>query len=166
MRPHSFQDILSQLPDARQSGDKFVASCPVPGHQSPAEHLTIKDAGDKALISCHGGGHRYQDICQALGFDSLTYSDSGRVGTTIGKPCYSVTPSSNRIQTTVTPPALQPVTGVTVSALAEAKHLPVDFLKSLGIGDFKYNGQPAVRIPYYTEDGQEVAVRFRLALTR
>jgi hypothetical protein len=41
----------------------------------------------------------------------------------------------------------------------------VDFLKSLGIGDLKYNGQAAVRIPYYGENEQELAVRFRLSLT-
>ena len=163
-KARNVDDVLARLNGVKKYNGYFQADCPVPGHQSPTKHLTIKDAGDKVLVTCHGGKHSYQDICQALGFDSLTYSDSGRVGTTIGKPCYGVTPSSNRIQTTVTPPTLQPVTGVTVSALAEAKRLPVDFLKSLGIGDFKYNGQPAVRIPYYTEDGQEVAMRFRLAL--
>ena len=56
-------------------------------------------------------------------------------------------------------------TGVNLSTLAEAKHLSVDYLKSLGIGDLKYNSQAAVRIPYYGENGQELAVRFRLSLT-
>jgi len=57
------------------------------------------------------------------------------------------------------------LTGVNLSTLAKAKHLPVDYLKGLGISDFKYNGQPAVKIPYYSEEGQEAAVRFRLALS-
>ncbi|MFC1945360.1 primase C-terminal domain-containing protein, partial [Chloroflexota bacterium] len=57
------------------------------------------------------------------------------------------------------------VNGLTLAAIAEAKHLPVDFLKSLGVNDFKLNALPVVRIPYPTEDGQEVAVRFRLALS-
>ncbi|MFC1902349.1 hypothetical protein ACFLX3_05450 [Chloroflexota bacterium] len=95
-----------------------------------------------------------------------------RKDTTIGQGCYSVTPpkkqgniATKTNQTTVTPPALQSVTPVTVSTLAEAKRLPVDFLKSLGIGDLKYKGQAAARIPYYGENGQELAVRYRLSLT-
>jgi hypothetical protein len=56
-------------------------------------------------------------------------------------------------------------TGVNLSTLAEAKHLPVNFLKGMGVGDFTYNGEAAIRIPYYSEDGQEVAIRFRLALS-
>ncbi len=49
--------------------------------------------------------------------------------------------------------------------MAGAKRLPIDFLQSLGIGDTTYNRQSAVRIPYYSEEGQEGAVRFRLALS-
>lgn len=55
--------------------------------------------------------------------------------------------------------------GLTLAALAEAKRLPVDFLKSLGASDFQYCGQSSVKVPYYGEDGTEGAVRFRLALT-
>jgi hypothetical protein len=72
---------------------------------------------------------------------------------------------SKHVQNRVDTPGANYVNGVTISALAEAKHLPIDFLKSLGIGDLKYNGQAAVRIPYYGENGQELAVRFRLSLT-
>jgi len=77
MRPKGFSDILSRLPHARKSGDCWTASCPAPGHSTPAQHLTLKDVGDKALATCQGGRHTYQDICQALGFDSLTYSPNG-----------------------------------------------------------------------------------------
>lgn len=77
MRPRNFQEILSRLPDARPSGDGFVASCPLPGHSTPDGHLSVKDAGDKVLVACHPGPHKYQDYCQAWGFDSLTYSNNG-----------------------------------------------------------------------------------------
>jgi len=76
-RPRNFEDILSKLPDARKNGDYYVASCPLPGHETPQGHLTLKDGGDKALITCQGGRHTYQDFCQWLGFDSLTYSTDG-----------------------------------------------------------------------------------------
>lgn len=82
-RPRNFEDILSKLPDARQSGDKWTAACPLPGHKTPAGHLTLKDAGDKALVTCQRGRHNFRDkrdyqvICQAWGFDSLTYARDG-----------------------------------------------------------------------------------------
>lgn len=76
-RPRNFADILSRLTGARQSGDSWTAPCPLPGHKTPAGHVTLRDAGTKALITCQGGKHSYQDICQAWGFDSLTYSRNG-----------------------------------------------------------------------------------------
>lgn len=171
-QPCSIDDILSKLTGACKRGDIWVANCPAPGHRTPEEHLTLKDAGDKALVTCQGGRHSYRDICGALGYDSLGYTDNGRGDITFGRGCYRVTDSLKRgdlatdsPQNPVTPPALPDVTGVTVSGLAEAKKLPVEFLKSLGISDFKYRGQPTLRIPYSTEDGDEAAIRFRLALT-
>ena len=33
-----------------------------------------------------------------------------------------------------------------------------------GLSDFKHYGQPAVKIPYYEENGEEIALRYRLAM--
>jgi len=77
MRPQNFNDILAKLPGARQSGDTWTAPCPLPGHRTPAGHLTLKDAGDKALLTCQGGKHTYQDYCEAWGYESLVYSPNG-----------------------------------------------------------------------------------------
>ncbi|MFC2026396.1 hypothetical protein ACFLUX_00255 [Chloroflexota bacterium] len=164
-RPRNFGDILAQLPDAKKCGDGWTTSCPAPGHRTMQQHLSLEDAGDKALVTCHGGRHSYQDICQALGFVSLTYSDNG-IGEdiTIGKPCQHVNGAPKHAQKGLTPPMSTVSTGVNLLTLAEAKCLPADFLRSLGVSDFKYNGQPSVKIPYYSEDGTEAAVRFRLAL--
>ena len=76
MRPRNVEDILSKLPDARKRGDQWTASCPLSGHKTPAGHLTLKDAGDKALATCQGERHTYQEICQGLGFESLSYNGS------------------------------------------------------------------------------------------
>ena len=82
-RPRDFNDIISKLPSARKSGDEWIAPCFFPGHKTPVGHLTLKDAGDKALATCHGGKHDFRDkqdydlLCQILGFDSLTYSNTG-----------------------------------------------------------------------------------------
>ena len=53
-----------------------------------------------------------------------------------------------------------------LEAYAEAKGLPVDFLRSLGLSDAKYADAPAVRMPYVDRDGHEQAVRFRIVARR
>ncbi len=77
MRPHNLSDVLAKLPDAKQSGDEWIASCLCSGHKTPAGHLTIKDTGSKALAFCHGEKHNQKDICESLHYDSLTYSNNG-----------------------------------------------------------------------------------------
>jgi len=62
-------------------------------------------------------------------------------------------------------PTLHP-TPCTLQAYAEAKALPVEFLKRLGITEITYSGSPAVRIPYFDQDGDETAVRIRVALQK
>jgi hypothetical protein len=59
---------------------------------------------------------------------------------------------------------VQQPTGCTLAQYADAKRLPITFLRDLGLGDLSYDGRPAVRIPYRDRAGAEVAVRFRLAL--
>lgn len=67
------------------------------------------------------------------------------------------------------PPAQPPATPAqpcTLEAYAEAKELPVEFLRELGLSTITYMGRKAVRMPYLTEDGGEGAVRLRLALEK
>ncbi len=61
------------------------------------------------------------------------------------------------------PPAT-PVQPCTLEAYAEAKKLPIEFLREIGLSTVSYMGRKAVRMPYLTEDGGENAVRLRLAL--
>ena len=56
--------------------------------------------------------------------------------------------------------------GCTLAQYSEQKGLPVPFLHSLGLTDYHYQGRPAVRIPYRNEQGEEIAVRFRIALAK
>ena len=53
---------------------------------------------------------------------------------------------------------------MTLDQYATAKKLPLDFLKSCGLSEQNYERKPAVRIPYFGDSGEEVAVRFRIAL--
>jgi hypothetical protein len=182
-RPRDFNDLVDKIPGAKVTGNKAVAPCPLPGHKTPQGHLTIADAGDKALVTCQGGRHTYQDLCQWLEFDSLSYSclDDNHNGHKYnediinGKARNSGTPTSKTPNLaskfgngTVSPPLKRsetPETGITIKVLSEAKHISEDFLKSLGISDSKSMGRPLVKIPYYSEDGTELAVRYRLALS-
>ena len=59
--------------------------------------------------------------------------------------------------------SLQPCT---LEAYAEAKGLPVGFLRELGLSTVGYLGRKAVRVPYLSENGQEGAVRLRLTLEK
>lgn len=72
--PNDFNDIIDKIPGAKVSGNKVVAPCPLSGHTTPQGHLTITNAGDKALVTCQGGRHSYSDICRWFGYDSLSYS--------------------------------------------------------------------------------------------
>ncbi len=72
-RPRDFDDVLSVIPGARPTRPgEATAPCPVPGHETPEGHLSLRDAGDKCLATCFGP-HTYEEICSALGFESLTY---------------------------------------------------------------------------------------------
>jgi len=56
-------------------------------------------------------------------------------------------------------------TGCTLADLARAKRLPEAYLRQLGLYNLRYRGLPTVAIPYYDDNGREVAVRYRRALT-
>ncbi|MEW6659173.1 MAG: winged helix-turn-helix domain-containing protein [Thermodesulfobacteriota bacterium] len=70
----------------------------------------------------------------------------------------------------VAPPAATPRNtpatplGLTLPELAEAKKLPVDFLKGLGLADKKVQGGFRVTIPYMNAGGEVTALRYRLSL--
>jgi putative DNA primase/helicase len=64
------------------------------------------------------------------------------------------------------PPRNTPQQGCTVEQYATAKRLPVEFLRSLGISDYKDVRweNKVLRIPYRDREGNEPAVRIRVEL--
>jgi hypothetical protein len=62
------------------------------------------------------------------------------------------------------PPVCTPSEGVTLAQYAELKRLPIEFLKEVGLTEWKYDNRPSIRIPYKDRNGQEVSVRYRIAL--
>jgi len=73
-KPRTIQDVLDRLNGVKIHSGHYQADCPVVGHVTPIGHLSVKDGGDRALVTCHGRGHTYQEICATLGFESLSYS--------------------------------------------------------------------------------------------
>jgi hypothetical protein len=55
-------------------------------------------------------------------------------------------------------------TGCRLAEYAEAKRLPIDFLVANGLRDITYQRASAISIPYFSDDGGDPAVRFRIAL--
>jgi putative DNA primase/helicase len=54
--------------------------------------------------------------------------------------------------------------GLTLADYAEAKGLPEDFLRRLGLTDSTWARKPAIKIPYRGSAGTEITHRFRIAL--
>lgn len=85
-KPRAFSDVIARLPDARQSGERWTAPCPLPGHTTPEGHLSLRDGGNMALVYCQGERHDfqkptdYESLCRLLGFDTLSYGDNSSPG--------------------------------------------------------------------------------------
>lgn len=48
-KPRNFEGLLSHIPKTKITGPGGAREpCPVAGHTTPAGHLTLTDAGDKA----------------------------------------------------------------------------------------------------------------------
>ena len=54
---------------------------------------------------------------------------------------------------------------ITLAEYAAAKRLGVETLRGFGLREFTYMGAPAVQIPYLDEEGEVIAIRFRVSLT-
>ncbi len=56
--------------------------------------------------------------------------------------------------------------GITLAEYADAKRLPVGFLRGLGLDDGHMGGRPIILIPYKDQSGRTVSVRRRLRLQK
>lgn len=132
------ETVLSHLTGVKKNSTGFTARCPA--HDDQHASLSIREEGKRVLVKCFAGCD-FPRICAALGLapkDFFVHSPP-ETGATVQHP----------------PP------GCTLQAYADAKRLPLDFLKALGLTDAKRNGVACVRIPY----GPDGPVRFRTGLT-
>ena len=148
--------VLERAANTRKAGDGWLVSCPLPDHgkgngdTNPSVSLD-EGADGAALVTCRAGcdteavlsgwGLHMRDLFPDNGVQKIKVSSTPRETTATVQPC-------------------------TLEAYAEAKGLPVEFLQKQGLRNQKYQGEPAVRIAYRDEAGQETAVRFRIALEK
>jgi hypothetical protein len=148
MRP--LEKVLDRLEGVRQCNGSWKALCPAHDDREPSLSVSEGDDG-RALIKCFAGCEASQVVAElGLKMSDLFESTNGdrkKFGSTPPKTTATVQPCS-------------------LENYAQAKWLPVEYLKRLGLSDRMYQGRPAVRIPYRTEGGEEGAVRFRIALEK
>lgn len=166
---NSFDDFLRLFPETprKKAGDGWLVLCPAHNDHDPS--LLVRPSQNADFVAtwdCQAGKCKREDVLRALKLEWRDVRHHGTGGdSNNGDGCQCVNSTGKHARKKVDTLKTNAVNGVTLAALAEAKHLSVDFLQSLGVSDFKLNGLPAVRIPYYAEDNAERAVRFRLALT-
>jgi hypothetical protein len=176
--PAPFEKMLPLLENVKQTRSGYTALCPA--HDDHESSLSLGQGKDgKVLLNCFAGC-KAEDIVAKLG---MRMSDlSPRHGVGVFSPRNTLQPRNpsnhsvekigeSRMQPGPDLPpnsaqSLQSENGITLEKYAEAKHLPIAFLKELGLQDFSYQGSPAVRIPYFDEKEREVAIRFRIGLKK
>src|SRR3954451_10973718 len=57
---------------------------------------------------------------------------------------------------------VEPAAGLMLAEYTEAKRLPIDWLRSLGVRDAKYGQTPAVMFPFHNAAGQLSGIHYRL----
>jgi hypothetical protein len=159
-------DLLSQLKGVCRSGDGWTARCPA--HPDRHNSLSVHRRDGRWLLKCHAGCG-WQEVISALGIDvSVLFDDEDRGREECIHPDNRATAQQERKSSKTTTaegsPQSPPALGLTLEQYATAKMLPVEFLKTCGLSEFAYDHKPAVRIPYFGAAGEELAVRFRIAL--
>jgi hypothetical protein len=139
----TLDEILSRLTNVKRSGGKATARCPA--HADAQNSLSITKAGDgKLLIKCFAGC-TVESICAALSMDV--------------KDLFPAPVPKLAKRTRVAAPPKP----VTLAELAEAKRLPIEFLRECGVEDFPDGS--GVAIGYFDEKGEQYSrVRKRTAL--
>ena len=150
------EDLGESRRHQEESGSGWLVSCPGPDHGKgrgdldPSVGVTEGDDG-RALVKCHAGCET-EVVVSAWGLDmnDLFERRDGHGGG--GSYTSSKTTSTG-----------QPATLENYAAYVK---LPVEFLKELGLREYRHLGEPAVSMPYLDETGEEVLLtRSRVSLT-
>jgi MarR family len=163
----NFEDVLDRLNVASRNGEKAVCFCPAhEDHDNPS--LSLKAENGKLLLHCFAGCQP-EDVVSEIGLEMKDLFAEGGGGPYIP----SHTPARlharhenpyDHAQNGRASGDAPSEHGCTLKRYAEEKQLPEGFLRGLGLRDVTYMDKPAARIPYPDEEGQEIAVRFRVSV--
>jgi MarR family len=162
-----FEDVLDKLEVASRNGEKAMCFCPAHDDRSTPS-LSLKAENGRLLLHCFAGCHP-EDIVLKVGLGMQDLFAEGGGGSSIppNTPArlhaQSEKPLTNGQNERASGNA-RTKHGCTLKEYSEEKKLPEGFLRGLGLRDLTYFEKPAVRIPYPDEEGQEVAVRFRVSM--
>ena len=160
-------ELLAHLKNVHRSGEGWTARCPAHG-----DRLSINHHDGRWLLKCHAGCE-WRAVVAALGMvPADLFDDEARGRRMPGHHNRATVQPTARSSTKSDAPhildAMRPIeaseSGLTLDRYATAKVLSIDFLKSCGLSEFTFDHKPAVRIPYFGQTGEELAVRFRIAL--
>jgi hypothetical protein len=162
-----FEDVLDKLEVASCNGEKAISFCPAHDDRSNPS-LSLKAENGRLLLHCFAGC-RPEDIVSEIGLQMKDLFVKGGGGSFIppNTPARlhatGESPHTNGQNERASGDA-RSKHGCTLKGYSEEKKLSEGFLRGLGLRDVTYQEKPAVRIPYASEQGQEVAVRFRLSM--
>jgi len=149
-----YEELCGRL-GVTPKGDSMMARCPAHDDKNPSLSLTRSEDGT-AIVHCFAGCD-WREVSEALGVSRRGVSTPTRNAATLQR--LPKTPGKQASQS-VAPESK----GCTLAQYAEAKKLPLEFLQSLSLQEVSNKGNPALRIPYLSPEGQTVAVRLRIAL--
>ncbi len=142
--------VLERLEGVKESNGYWMALCPA--HEDREPSLSIAEGDDnRALVNCFAGCET-SEIVAGLKLKM--------------KDLFKERKGHNRLLRSIPLKTSATAQPCTLENYAGAKGLTVEFLQQQGLRDQKYQGLPAVRIPYKGVDGAEAAVRFRIALEK
>ena len=166
-------DVVEGLDRVKRNGHGWIACCPA--HEDRHPSLSVWDGEDGWVrFRCFAGCSR-EAIVAALGL-SLVDICPDRDARVIPSDPVAPAHQSAAMPRSSTDSTGSGATGAldrldhgglrecTLEAYAEAKGLPIEFLRELHLEDAKYAGAQAIRIPYVSGEGEEQAVRYRIAI--
>jgi hypothetical protein len=165
-------DLLARLHGVARSGEGWTARCPA--HDDRHSSLSVHHRSGRWLLKCHAGCE-WRDVVDALGLEAEALFDdwSGAGGRSIPPNNPATAQPLMRSSNGATgempqlPTASAPSrTGLTLDQYAVAKNIRAEFLRSIGLTEISLDRMTALRIPYLGIAGEELAVRFRVALDR
>jgi hypothetical protein len=150
----------------KKVGRGYMALCPAHDDHTPS--LSIIDSDDEVLVHCHAGCSQ-EAVIQVLrdfGYWEEKPRRKARARAASKRGGGAPVRRSKRASVHQVPPTDRGEKGgLTLTLYAEAKGLPMQWLRDLGLSDIMLQGEAAVRMAYRDGEGAEVSVRFRLSLT-